>query len=466
MLKNDSVLLRLKFQNLKIGWKYGLVMLVIFFFLIVSTAIVSLYINTIGETVNELEHKGDTAIEMTELGSLFRAKSIQAVNFAGLRNSAYISEVEFTQFQEEFDTIIERVKGDIVTEEQQVLYEQVIHNDQLFNTLFFEEILELVNSNNQDGLYDLVQRANEVRSETLHVLDQLIETINEERSMATNHTHQMIMVTFLVLVIAMTITLIIGGLLVFFISRHLSGRLRQVVMCSDQIATGNLSGDFTSYESKDEIGMLSRSVYSMRERLREMVIEMNHMSTKVDNQSTELTHSAGNVLNHSKQLTDTMQELSVGSDVQADKATSISVLMEHFVENLEELNTKGQEAMGSSNTVLELTYQGEGAMKGSISQMDEIHNIVKEAVLRMKGLEKETESISKLLAIINEISEQTHLLALNATIEAARAGEYGKGFAVVAQEVRKLAEQVGFSLNDIRNVVQNIQSNHKLLAIL
>ena len=64
--------------------------------------------------------------------------------------------------------------------------------------------------------------------------------------------------------------------------------------------------------------------------------------------------------------------------------------------------------------------------------------------------------ISKIVDLINGISEQTSLLSLNASIEAARAGAAGKGFGVVADEIKHLAEQTSEATKTIRSIVEEI----------
>ncbi|WP_439096842.1 methyl-accepting chemotaxis protein [Bacillus massiliigorillae] len=202
----------------------------------------------------------------------------------------------------------------------------------------------------------------------------------------------------------------------------------------------------------------------MQRSLHDIIKETATASESVSSHSEELTQSSYDVEQVSNQISDTISELSKGSEIQASNAIDVSHMLTDYVTKISQANKEGQVVSQTSTHILTLTDNGMNLMRKSVQQMNEIDHIVKDAVDKVKELEIQSQEIGTLVQVIKEISEQTNLLALNAAIEAARAGESGKGFAVVADEVKKLAEQVSHSVVNITNIVENIQTESKTVV--
>ncbi len=87
-----------------------------------------------------------------------------------------------------------------------------------------------------------------------------------------------------------------------------------------------------------------------------------------------------------------------------------------------------------------------------------------ESVKLVNELENQSKEIGDIVQAVVRIADQTNLLALNAAIEAARAGEHGRGFAVVADEVSNLAGISEKSARNIRELINEIQGNVKIVV--
>jgi methyl-accepting chemotaxis protein len=81
-------------------------------------------------------------------------------------------------------------------------------------------------------------------------------------------------------------------------------------------------------------------------------------------------------------------------------------------------------------------------------------DLIADAMVR---LSEKSQSISSIIASVDDLAKQSNLLAVNASIEAARAGELGRGFGIVAQEVKHMAEQSKQATAQVRAIIAEMQ---------
>lgn len=448
-------------HNVSIGWKYGIVIIVLFISLFISTALVTKTLIDIRDNLDTVAEQGDHAVLTTELSAQIESKGLSAMNYILFTNEA--NKTDYETKKNRVDELLDYLGENIQNENQQLLYDDVLLNNQALDDLFYNEVVENINHNENARLFFSNSFSSGIYTTSLY-LDYLREMSIEDRDQAVLDADKSQSFAFTMLLTSMIASFILGIVLIVLISRYISKHLNQVVKISDLIATGDLTAETINYQGNDEIGRLSLSINTMKNQLISMINQISQTSNQVRSESEQLNQSAYDVRTGTEQIALTMEELSIGTESQASNASDLAETMKAFAVRITSIGNSSETINESSRVVLEETQAGNTYMEKSISQMTNIDRIVKEAVKKVSGLDEQSEQITKLVGVIKDIADQTNLLALNAAIEAARAGEHGKGFAVVANEVRKLAEQVNSSIGDITLIVQTIQHESRTVS--
>ncbi|MEH0833016.1 methyl-accepting chemotaxis protein [Pectobacterium cacticida] len=220
------------------------------------------------------------------------------------------------------------------------------------------------------------------------------------------------------------ITLLLGMLISWLISRQITLPLGNTLRMAERIATGDLTQSINTTR-KDELGQLMSAMAKMNDNLHNMIDDIRVGVSQISNASSEIV--AGNT------------DLSSRTEQQA-------AAVEETAASMEQLTATVKQNADNAHHANKLAISASQTAKQGGEQVNDV-------VQTMTAIENSSKRIAEITSVINSIAFQTNILALNAAVEAARAGEQGRGFAVVASEVRNLAQRSSQAAKEIEGLI-------------
>lgn len=215
------------------------------------------------------------------------------------------------------------------------------------------------------------------------------------------------------------------------------------------------------------------------------ILRINDSQQGISSAVEKLSHSSATTSRSILNMAQSNQGVAGNSEALADSVTQVSSAISEMDASIHEIERNANELRSASTnaasaiaemdasiheveqnlrqtaeisaTVHNDAETGQQAMLASIQGIQAIRQSSRSAADSINILSQSTSDIGMILAVINDVTNETRLLSLNAAIIAAQSGEHGKGFAVVAEKIRNLAERTSDSTRAIAALISRVQ---------
>ncbi|HQT43226.1 MAG TPA: methyl-accepting chemotaxis protein [Halothiobacillus sp.] len=241
--------------------------------------------------------------------------------------------------------------------------------------------------------------------------------------------------------------MVISIALLFSIAVWVIREISKGLHTADQMAIAFAKGEFDRpvvIETKDEIADILTHMDKARDSLRQTLKAIGSAAVQLAAAAEETSAVS----------TQTDQ----GVRQQQQETEMVAAAMNEMSATVQDIARNAADASNAAGVANQAATSGQTVVKRSVATIHQLADNVDDVAKAITSLEGESREIGKVLDVIRAIAEQTNLLALNAAIEAARAGEHGRGFAVVAEEVRSLASRTQGSTEEIRQMIERLQT--------
>jgi methyl-accepting chemotaxis protein len=158
-------------------------------------------------------------------------------------------------------------------------------------------------------------------------------------------------------------------------------------------------------------------------------------------------------------------ELASGSSQQAASVVEITAAMEELARTASQIAENASSQADLAQAAEESGNTGQGAVEEAVDGVEEVKKRISGIASRAEILGTRSKEIYRVLDLITEIAQETHILSLNAAIEAAAAGADGRRFSVVAEEVRHLAQRSQESVESVRNLLDEFAGSIRTTVV-